>query len=116
MSSLVRCCGTYYKNQSKTFHKLFLAIASKHKAFAQNYSGGLVRTFMMSLGELGYTDLRFGNMKEQVKAGELEKLTTGEEWEIHLARIIFLGFAFIFTLVAINLLNAIAFGDVQVGS
>ena len=102
--------------QFKTLHSLILAIASKQERYAHGYFGGLVRTFMMTLGELGYTDHRFGNLTAEVKADELEKLTTGEEWEIHLARIIFLGFAFIFTLVAINLLNAIAFGDIQVGS
>ena len=77
----------------------------------------------MTLGELEFTNQLYGNMTKDneesngtMTAVSKEELSRGQEWEIHLARIIFLGFVFIFTLVAINLLNAIAFGDVQVGS
>ena len=77
----------------------------------------------MTLGELEFTDQLYGNMTKDVEKSngnmtEVSKgeLSRGQQWEIHLAHIIFLGFVFIFTLVAINLLNAIAFGDVQVSS
>ena len=67
----------------------------------------------MTLGEFQYTDLRFGKLGEN---GDLEGLTLEERWQIHLARLIFMGFVFVFPLVVINLLNAVAIGDVQVSS
>ena len=67
----------------------------------------------MTLGEFQYTDLRFGKLGEN---GDLEGLTLEERWQIHLARFIFMAFVFLFPLVVLNLLNAVAIGDVQVSS
>ena len=67
----------------------------------------------MALGEMAYIALRYGNMDQN---STYEELDLEEEWEIHLAHIIFMAFVFLFTLVVVNLLNAIAIGDVQVRS
>ena len=93
--------------------KIFPAIASKKEPFAQNFLGAWIRTMTMALGEMAYIALRYGNMDQN---STYEELDLEEEWEIHLAHIIFMAFVFLFTLVVVNLLNAIAIGDVQVRS
>ena len=70
----------------------------------------------MALGEMEFSDLRYANGTEQVTFPVNEK---GErirdlEAEIYLGRMIFMAFAFLFGVVVMNLLNAIAIGDIQV--
>ena len=73
----------------------------------------------MSIGEMEYTDLRYaeGNKDFNFK---LQNSTDGKgepikslEWEVYFGRLIFLAFAFLFVVVVMNLLNAIAIGDIQ---
>ena len=91
----------------------FSAIASRQQPFAENFFGALIRTITMALGEMGYTSLQYGNMTDN---SNYQNLAPNEKAEIQLAWTIFLVFVFLFTLVLINLLNAIAFYDVQVRS
>ena len=107
-NTVVNCDGNYQCTY-------FLAILStkKETTFAKNFFGAWLRTMTMVLGEFQYINLQYGDMEGE--NGEI-KLTPEQKWQIHLARLIFMGFVFVFPLVVINLLNAVAIGDVQVSS
>ena len=68
----------------------------------------------MSIGEMEYTDLRYaeGNKTINFKLDGKEPIKS-LEWEVYFGRLIFLAFAFLFVVVVMNLLNAIAIGDIQ---
>ena len=69
----------------------------------------------MSIGEMEYTDLRYaeGNKTINFKLDGKGEPIKSLEWEVYLGRLIFLAFAFLFVVVVMNLLNAIAIGDIQ---
>ena len=106
-NTVVNCDGNYQCTY-------FLAILSTkdETTFAKNFLGAWLRTMTMVLGEFQYINLRYGNMEGEDRETE----TPEQKWQIHLARLIFMGFVFVFPLVVINLLNAVAIGDVQVSS
>ena len=73
----------------------------------------------MSIGEMEYTDLRYAEGTKSINF-KLQNSTDGKgepikslEWEVYFGRLIFLAFAFLFVVVVMNLLNAIAIGDIQ---
>ena len=92
----------------------FLAILSSPggTTFAKNFFGAWLRTMTMVLGEFQYINLQYGNIEGEIG----DNLTPEQKWQIFMARLIFMGFVFVFPLVIINLLNAVAIGDVQVSS
>ena len=73
--------------------------------FSDTYFEGLIKTIAMFVGELNFTDLKFDPQKED-KTG-LQKA---------FGQVIFAAFVFIFVVVVMNLLNAVAIGDIQVSS
>lgn len=84
--------------------------------FAETFLDGVFRTIVMSIGEIEFLDLRYANAtKNQTfpidsDGGKIK----GLELEIYLGRLILLAFVFLFVVVVMNLLNAIAIGDIQV--
>ena len=76
--------------------------------FSENFFGALVRTFVMFTGELEYNDFEW---KEKTREeGGFKRLMTG----IYFGKSILFGFAFLFVVVVMNLLNAVAIGDIEV--
>ena len=107
-NTVVNCDGNY----QCTYFLAILSTKDGPKTFAKNFFGAWLRTMTMVLGEFQYINLRYGNMEGEDRETE----TPEQKWQIHLARLIFMGFVFVFPLVVINLLNAVAIGDVQVSS
>ena len=67
------------------------------EGFAKHLFGSLVKTFVWAIGEVGMEDLKSDNAIDDV-----------------FAKLIFLGFLFLFVIVMMNLLNAVAIQDIQV--
>ena len=76
--------------------------------FSENFFGALVRTFVMFTGELEYTDFEW--KKKTREEGGLKRSLAG----IFFGKSILFAFAFFFVVVVMNLLNAIAIGDIEV--
>ena len=72
---------------------------SSEPAFAKHFFGSIIKTFVMFVGEMEYGNIHFS---------EKSKL------ELALGQFVFLVFVFMFVVVFMNLLNAIAIGDIQV--
>ena len=70
--------------------------------FAKHFFGSIIKTFVMFVGEMEYGDIHFSQTDEQSKL------------ELALGQFVFLVFVFMFVVVFMNLLNAIAIGDIQV--
>ena len=95
----------------------FLVIASEHEKFSKTYLDGIFRTIVMSFGEMEFLELFYANQTKNdnyFPRDKNENNILGLEVEIYLARLIFIVFAFLFVIVVMNLLNAIAIGDIQV--
>ena len=88
----------------------FTAIAGKETVFAGSFMEAIFRTLMMATGELEYTSQFYG---DQTKVEDFPS-EEAKQWEIYCGRIIFIGFVFLFVIVLLNLLNAIAIEDVSV--
>ena len=73
--------------------------------FAKHFFGSIIKTFVMFVGEMEYGDIHFSSP-------ELE--TFSAKLELALGQSVFLIFVFMFVVVFMNLLNAIAIGDIQV--
>ena len=67
------------------------------EGFAKHLFGSLAKTFVWAIGEVGMQDLKSEDPADDV-----------------LAKFIFLSFLFLFVIVMMNLLNAIAIQDIQV--
>ena len=67
--------------------------------FAKHFFGSIIKTFVMFVGEMEYGNIHFS---------EESKI------ELALGQFVFLVFVFMFVVVFMNLLNAIAIGDIQV--
>ena len=80
-------------------------IAIAQKGWAANFMDALFRVLVMAVGELDGWD-------EVPKLDKFE--TSGEKWTLYLGRMCLMAFVFLFMVVLLNLLNAIAIGDVQV--
>ena len=111
-------------------------MASKKEAFVDpdEMFDAIAKTFVMFVGEVGYGDLKFGNemageenncnttttttatTTTTTSLKDLEDLKYALEWEINLGKIMTAAFIFLFVIVLMNLLNAIAIGDIQVHS
>ena len=73
--------------------------------FAKHFFGSIIKTFVMFVGEMEYGDIHFSS----------PELNTGlAKLELALGQFVFLVFVFMFVVVFMNLLNAIAIGDIQV--
>ena len=95
----------------------FTVIASKNEKFSKTYLDGIFRTIVMSFGEMEFLDQYYANQTKNdsgFPTGPDGRQIIGLEVEIYLARLIFMVFAFLFPIVVMNLLNAIAIGDIQV--
>ena len=80
---------------------------AQNKDFAVNFVDALFKTLAMAIGELEGWD--------KVPALDVDKFETSEQkWTLYLGRMCLMAFVFLFTVVLLNLLNAIAIGDVQV--
>ena len=82
---------------------------AQNKDFAVNFVDALFKTLAMAIGELEGWD----------KVPELDnenwtEWTSGQKWTLYLGRMCLMAFVFLFVVVLLNLLNAIAIGDVQV--
>ena len=92
--------------KAKTF--FYTAMYCSNTEFSENFFGALVRTFVMFTGELEYTGFEW---KEKTREeGGFKRLMTG----IYFGKSILFGFAFLFVVVVMNLLNAVAIGDIEV--
>ena len=76
--------------------------------FSENFFGALVRTFVMFTGELEYTDFEWEEKTRE--EGGFKRSKAG----IIFGKSILFAFAFFFVVVVMNLLNAIAIGDIEV--
>ena len=65
---------------------------------------------VMATGELEFLDFSYGN-QTSIEDFPGERAL---QMEIYFGRMIFVAFVFLFAIVVLNLLNAIAIGDVQV--
>ena len=70
--------------------------------FAPTLFEGIVKTFIMFVGEMEKQDLKWQSDENNSEIG------------VALANIIFVLFVFFFVVVVMNLLNAVAIGDIQV--
>ena len=83
---------------------------------------GLFRTIVMSFGEMEFLDLRYANATGDVVYPRYNNSNPDQngtairelEIEIYFGRMIFIAFAFLFVIVVMNLLNAIAIQDIKV--
>ena len=93
--------------KAKTF--FYTAMYCSNTEFSENFFGALVRTFVMFTGELEYND-SFDWKEKTREEGGFKRLLTG----IYFGKLIFFAFAFLFVVVVMNLLNAVAIGDIEV--
>lgn len=96
---------------------LLKVIASEHEKFSKTYLDGIFRTIVMHIGEMEFLDLYYANQNKtdtDFPRDDKGMRILDLEVEIYLARLIFMVFAFLFVIVVMNLLNAIAIGDIQV--
>jgi len=99
---VIACFAPFLLAFSYTFH----AIAYAEKEFMVNFMDALFKTLVMAIGELEGWD--------KVPALDVDKFETSEQkWTLYLGRMCLMAFVFLFTVVLLNLLNAIAIGDVQ---
>ena len=85
-------------------------ISSNENPFARNLYGAFVKAIFWFIGEV--EDKKWINNEED---GD-EKINTALKTEDVLGKFILLVFIFLFVIVLMNLLNAIAIGDIQVCS
>ena len=74
-------------------------MATKDEPFSNGWLDALVKTFVMFIGELEFGDLTYGGNSFAARS---------------IGKLIALAFAFLFAVVVMNLLNAVAIGDIQV--
>ena len=74
-------------------------MAQKGEPFSNGWLDALVKTFVMFIGELEFGDLSYGGNKSGDRA---------------IGKLLALAFASLFAVVVMNLLNAVAIGDIQV--
>ena len=74
-------------------------MAKKGEPFSNGWLDALVKTFVMFIGELEFGDLTYGGDDFPTRA---------------IGKLLALAFAFLFAVVVMNLLNAVAIGDIQV--
>ena len=75
-------------------------MATKGEPFSKGWLDALVKTFDMFIGELNFGDLTYGGKKYGAAR--------------YIGKLLALAFAFLFGVVVMNLLNAVAIGDIQV--
>jgi len=99
---VIACFAPFLLAFSYTFH----AIAHGEKEFMVNFMDALFKTLVMAIGELEGWD--------KIPALDVDRFETSEQkWTLYLGRMCLMAFVFLFTVVLLNLLNAIAIGDVQ---
>ena len=84
---------------------------SLKKTYAAHIFGSFVRTFDMFLGDLSFDDMQV-KIHDQSKSGGHTK--SGGPTELALAQTVYVVFLFLFNIVFMNLLNAVAIDDIQV--
>ena len=78
-------------------------MAQKGEPFSNGWLDALVKTFVMFIGELEFEDLTDPDPDG------------GDTFAAHaIGKLLALAFAFLFAVVVMNLLNAVAIGDIQV--
>ena len=75
--------------------------------------GSFVRTFDMFLGDLSFDGMQV-KIHEPYKRGGETKSSGSTELELALAQTVYVVFLFLFNIVFMNLLNAVAIDDIQV--
>ena len=106
-------------------------MTSKDNPYARNLVDALVKTFIMFIGEvddLSFADLSNYTTREpnivylndtKVAVGsdvkvDWEEVPLRVKVQIVLGQLVFIAFVFLFVIVILNLLNAVAIGDIQV--
>ena len=121
--------GKLTLNRNKSFHLCskwyFLGIASNESPYARNLYGAFVRTIVWFVGNVENEEwirkedfeslINCSKTSKQNENGiDREEINTALKTEDVLAKFILLAFIFLFMIVLMNLLNAIAVEDVQV--
>ena len=92
-------------------------MACLDEEFTGVFFGALVRTFVMFTGEIEYNDFEwklktrkdYNPTNDPPEVG-FKRMLAG----IFFGKLIFFAFAFLFVVVVMNLLNAVAIGDIEV--